>query len=184
MLGVLLHVFHHELFDCSLQLLHSLLDPYIFLVDVYKIDILWRNRVWIGELSEELQETVPLDWLALFQFLFSQGLVCFWFEYIIIKGKVVDDMQPQEHIFIELFSHFDDNVIEWELLEVFVLFDINVFYYLPISAVDFILRNSSFNVSYSVTYEGSIEDLEYFRPIDAWLLRLTNSIRLNLRPSY
>ena len=81
-------------------------------MNVHKINVLGWDRVQIGELAHELQVAVALVRLVLLHLTLFEHHVRLCLKVILVKGKIVDEMNSQKHVFFQGISKFGHKLLE------------------------------------------------------------------------
>ena len=89
-------------------------------MNVHEIDVLGWDRVQIGKLAHKFQEAIALVRLILLHLSLFKHHVSLCLEIVLIKSKIVNEMNSQKHIFFQRISKFWNNLLERKLLKIFI----------------------------------------------------------------
>ena len=120
-------------------------------MNVHKIDILGRDWVKVSELTHKFQVAIALVWLVFLHLTLFEHHIGLCLEIVVIKCKVIDEMNSQKHVFFQRISQFLHKIFERKLLKIFVFIKHNLLNYFPMSAVDFILSYCYSHASDSIS---------------------------------
>ena len=140
-LCVLFHVFKHKFFDGFLEFLDSALNHLIFLMNVHKIDVLGWDRVQISKLAHELQVAIALVRLVLLHLSLFEHHICLCLEIVLVKSKIIDEMNSQKHIFFQRISELRNKLLERKLLKILIFVEHDLLNNFSMTAVNLILRD-------------------------------------------